>query len=103
MFGANDFMTINGVYSTFNDDLVSALHEVSLRTSERGISLSLSLIDGVIVSFKATIYKKLVSAPQRLHMGMRAGVYFIIISHYSMMSLSLVNTQDVQKVLIPCS
>ena len=39
---------------------------------------------------KATVNKKLVSAPQRLHLGMRAGGYFIIISHYFMASLNLV-------------
>ena len=43
---------------------------------------------------KATVNKKLVSVPQRLHMRMRAGGYFIIISHYFMTSLSLVNISN---------
>ena len=37
-----------------------------------------------------TLLIKLVSAPQRLHMGMRAGGYFIIINYYFMASLNLV-------------
>ena len=40
------------------------------------------------------VRKKLVSAPQRIHMGMLAGGYFIITNHYFMTSLSLINISN---------
>ena len=43
-----------------------------------------------VIKNNTTVNRKLVSAPQTLHLGMWGGGYFIIISHYLMTSLSLV-------------
>ena len=53
-----------------------------------------------VSNVKATVNRKLVSAPQRLHLGIRAGGYFIIISHYSMASLNLVRFPILIKIQI---
>ena len=52
------------------------------------------LTTNAVIYLKTIVNKKLVSAPQRVHMGMRAGGYFIIISHYFMTSLNLVNIHN---------
>ena len=44
--------------------------------------------------YKATVNKKIVSAPPRLHMGMCAGGYLIIINHYFIASLNLLKISN---------